>query len=64
MIGQLVLALAILIVLHEGGHYATARWFGIKVEKFYLFLSKYILSAYIVELLKSILDFFIKYPLS
>ena len=31
MIGQLILALAILIVLHEGGHYITARWFGIKV---------------------------------
>ena len=37
MIGQLILALGILIVLHEGGHYITARWFGIKVEKFYLF---------------------------
>ena len=37
MVGQLILALAILIVLHEGGHYITARWFGIKVEKFYLF---------------------------
>lgn len=34
---QLVLALAMLIVIHEGGHYLFARVFGIKVEKFYLF---------------------------
>lgn len=37
MIGQLLLALAILVTLHELGHYLTARMFGIKVEKFYLF---------------------------
>lgn len=37
MVGQLILALAILVTLHELGHFATARWFGIKVEKFYLF---------------------------
>ena len=34
---QLILALAMLIVIHEGGHYLFARLFGIKVEKFYLF---------------------------
>ncbi len=34
---QLVLALALLIIIHEGGHYFFARIFGIKVEKFYLF---------------------------
>jgi len=34
---QLVLALAMLIIIHEGGHYVFARLFGIKVEKFYLF---------------------------
>ncbi|GAB3013568.1 RIP metalloprotease RseP [Niabella terrae] len=34
---QLVLALSILVVLHEFGHYITARWFGCRVEKFYLF---------------------------
>lgn len=34
---QLVLALAMLIIIHEGGHYLFARIFGIKVEKFYLF---------------------------
>lgn len=37
MIGQFVLALAILVTLHELGHYTAARIFGIKVEKFYLF---------------------------
>src|SRR5262249_21786313 len=31
------LALSILIVLHEFGHYITARWFGCRVEKFFLF---------------------------
>lgn len=34
---QLVLALAMLVIIHEGGHYLFARLFGIKVEKFYLF---------------------------
>ena len=34
---QLVLSLAILITLHEFGHYLTARLFKIRVEKFYLF---------------------------
>lgn len=37
MVFQVLLALSILIVLHEGGHYLAARMFGIKVEKFYLF---------------------------
>jgi len=36
-VGQLILALSILIVLHEFGHYITARWFGCRVEKFFLF---------------------------
>jgi regulator of sigma E protease len=35
--GQLLLALSILIVLHEFGHYITARWFKCRVEKFFLF---------------------------
>lgn len=34
---QLVAALAILVIIHEFGHYVFARAFGIKVEKFYLF---------------------------
>lgn len=37
MAGQMILALSILISLHELGHYLAARAFGIKVEKFYLF---------------------------
>lgn len=36
-ISQLLLSLSILIVVHEWGHYFTARMFNIKVEKFYLF---------------------------
>ncbi|MFD2597389.1 RIP metalloprotease RseP [Sphingobacterium corticis] len=37
MIGQVLLGLSLLIVLHELGHFLAARAFGIKVEKFYLF---------------------------
>ena len=33
MAGQLILALAILVSLHEWGHYIAARTFGIRVEK-------------------------------
>ena len=34
---QLLLSLSILVVLHEFGHFITAKWFGCRVEKFYLF---------------------------
>lgn len=34
---QLILSLSILVVLHEMGHFLPARWFKIRVEKFYLF---------------------------
>jgi regulator of sigma E protease len=34
---QLLLALSILVILHEFGHFITARWFKCRVEKFYLF---------------------------
>ncbi|MDB4927238.1 RIP metalloprotease RseP [Mucilaginibacter sp.] len=37
MVGQLVLGLSILVILHELGHFLAARAFGIKVDKFYLF---------------------------
>lgn len=37
MVGQVILALAILITLHELGHFWAARAFGIRVEKFFLF---------------------------
>lgn len=36
---QLVLALALLVIVHEFGHYFFARVFGIRVEKFYLFFN-------------------------
>jgi regulator of sigma E protease len=36
---QLILSLSILVVLHEFGHYLTARYFKIRVEKFYLFFN-------------------------
>ena len=34
---QVILALSILIIVHEFGHFLFAKIFGIKVEKFYLF---------------------------
>src|SRR3954466_4980275 len=34
---QLIVGLAILVTLHELGHFLAARAFGIRVEKFYLF---------------------------
>src|SRR4029078_6372876 len=37
MAAQLIAGLAILVTLHELGHFLAARAFGIKVEKFYLF---------------------------
>jgi len=37
MAAQLILGLAILVTLHELGHYLAARAFGIRIEKFYLF---------------------------
>ncbi len=36
-IAQLILSLSILVILHEFGHYITAKWFKCRVEKFYLF---------------------------
>ncbi|MFB0924340.1 MAG: RIP metalloprotease RseP [Vicingaceae bacterium] len=37
--GQLLLGISILVVLHEFGHFITARAFGTKVESFYLFFN-------------------------
>ncbi|MBR6054814.1 MAG: RIP metalloprotease RseP [Bacteroidales bacterium] len=34
---QVILALAVLIVIHEAGHFSFARIFGIRVDKFFLF---------------------------
>ena len=36
-LAQLILALSILILLHEGGHFFFAKLFGVRVEKFYMF---------------------------
>lgn len=36
---QLVVALVILVTVHEFGHYIFARMFGIKVNRFYLFFN-------------------------
>jgi len=35
----LILSLSILVILHEFGHYITAKWFKCRVEKFYLFFN-------------------------
>src|ERR1700752_2598151 len=35
----LILSLSILVIMHEFGHYITARWFKCRVEKFYLFFN-------------------------
>ena len=36
---QLIAAFAILVLIHEFGHYLFSRIFGVKVEKFYLFFN-------------------------
>ena len=41
MVGQLILSLSILIVLHELGHFTPAKLFGTRVDKFYLFFDPY-----------------------
>ena len=38
-VGQFLLSLSILIVLHEFGHFLAAKAFHTKVEKFYLFFN-------------------------
>lgn len=38
-IGQFILAFSILVVLHEMGHFFPAKWFGCRVDKFYLFFN-------------------------
>ncbi|MDY5024729.1 MAG: RIP metalloprotease RseP [Candidatus Egerieousia sp.] len=38
---QVILALSLLVVVHEFGHYLWARIFKIKVEKFYLFFDPF-----------------------
>jgi regulator of sigma E protease len=37
-IAQIIFILSVLVILHEFGHYITARMFKVRVEKFYLFM--------------------------
>lgn len=37
-LAQILFILSVLVILHEFGHYITARWFKVRVEKFYLFM--------------------------
>ena len=46
MVGQLLLGLSILVILHELGHFLAARAFGIKVDKFYLFFDAWGVSLF------------------
>jgi len=46
MVGQLILGLSILVIVHELGHFVAARAFGIKVEKFYLFFDAWGVSLF------------------
>ncbi|HOS16321.1 MAG TPA: RIP metalloprotease RseP [Bacteroidales bacterium] len=39
MAAQLILGLSILVLVHEFGHFITARIFGIRVNKFYIFFN-------------------------
>ena len=34
---QFMMAISLLVLLHEMGHMLTAKLFGVRVEKFYLF---------------------------
>ena len=35
---QIIFILSVLVILHEFGHYITAKMFKMRVEKFYLFM--------------------------
>ena len=37
MAAQLILALTILVAIHEFGHFITAKLFGMRVPKFFIF---------------------------
>lgn len=38
---QFFLAISLMVIIHEFGHYITARIFGVRVEKFYLFFNPF-----------------------
>ena len=37
--GQFIFSFSIIVVLHELGHFLPAKWFGCRIEKFYLFFN-------------------------
>jgi regulator of sigma E protease len=37
-VAQMLFILSVLVILHEFGHYITAKMFKMRVEKFYLFM--------------------------
>lgn len=39
---QLVLAFAIIVIIHEFGHFLFSRLFGVRVEKFYMFFNPWL----------------------
>ncbi|MBQ0142484.1 MAG: RIP metalloprotease RseP [Prevotellaceae bacterium] len=43
---QLIAAFALLIALHEGGHFLAAKLFKVRVEKFYLFFDAWNISLF------------------
>ena len=44
---QFILAISLLVLLHEGGHFFFAKLFGVRVDKFYIFFDwKFILIKY------------------
>src|SRR5215207_4962299 len=49
MVGQLILGLTILVGLHELGHMLSAKWFGMRVEKYAIGFPPKILSKKIGE---------------
>jgi regulator of sigma E protease len=49
MVGQLILGLTILVGLHELGHMLTAKWFGMRVEKYAIGFPPKVLSKQIGE---------------
>src|SRR5574343_1374152 len=37
-VAQIIFIISVLVILHEFGHYITAKMFKMRVEKFYLFM--------------------------
>ena len=41
---QVIIALSVLILIHELGHFTFSKLFGIRVDKFYLFFANFVSS--------------------